>query len=171
MLLGTGCEDASVLLTSIKAFLSEFETKSESDWKQERIVKYWDRAKTGLVTTYLSSDGARHVRETTEETLECVGPSRQGFLLSVASRDQVDASELPLMSVPEQVEISQYKVFTWEDSSFAHTLQISKKPIWKLALRMSWRGATMLEADAQLAARRLPRVTLAIESDCIDRSV
>lgn len=122
VLQGVDFADASLMLTSIKAFLSEFSDVVETEWTQERIVKHLTRAKDDVVTTYVSKEGSLHYKERVEETIECLGPHDKGFHMNVAVREPATKEELPLITLPTQVEISQYKVFTWSDSSYAHTI-------------------------------------------------
>jgi hypothetical protein len=76
-----------------------------------------------------------------------------------------------MMTLPEEIEVSQQKVFSWIDESYAHTVQNAKKPVWKLTLSMTWTASTMLEVDAMLSSRRPPRTSLTIETQPLKESV
>jgi hypothetical protein len=86
---GTEQADTSSLLTSVKAYLSEFTHVHESEWSQVRRVKYRAKDKVTMLTTTIGVDSLEHVREAVEETIVCDSSTSRGFSLNVSSRETV----------------------------------------------------------------------------------
>jgi hypothetical protein len=64
-----------------------------------------DKSGKHLVTTRLGPSSAAHWRESVEETIVCESSDAPRFTVNVSSRERVPPGELPMMTLPLQVDL------------------------------------------------------------------